>query len=135
MANHQISAEIRKNFHLFCDNFPFPVMLIHKDRTILAVNKTAEEEGYPTGIRCIELGEKEHHKGCLAKQALTEQTARRAVGYAEFSGTVLDSYWIPLAGSENLYLHFAQDISKWAKESLFPDGVKASLGCTGCSES
>lgn len=122
MANHQISDEIRKSFHLICDNFPFPIMLIHKDRTILAVNKTAEEKGFPTGIRCSEMGKREHHKGCMANQALAEQTAKRVVGYFEAQGAVLDSYWIPLAGSEELYLHFAQDISEWAKESLFPDG-------------
>lgn len=121
MLHHQISDEIIKSFHLFCDNFPFPVMLIHKDRTILGVNKTAEEGGFTTGVRCMDMGKKEHHKGCLANQALAEQTAKRLVGYFEPSGAVLDAYWIPLAGSEDLYLHFAQDISEWAKESLFPD--------------
>jgi len=82
MTAHQISDETRRNFHLFCDNFPFPVILVHKDRTILAVNKAAEEEeGSPTDVRCVEMGKREHHKGCLANQALTEQTAKRVVAY------------------------------------------------------
>lgn len=132
MATHEISEEVRKNFHLFYDNFPFAVMLVHKDRTIIAVNKTAEGEGYPTGIRCVDLGEKEHHKGCLANQALNEQNAKRVVGYFDFRKAVLDSYWIPLAGSSELYLHFAADITPWAKESLIPSGCEAGA-CSSCN--
>lgn len=133
MKAHQISDETRRNFHLFCDNFPFPVMLVHKDRTILAVNKTGEKEGFPTGIRCVEMGEKEHHKGCLANQALDERTAKRVVGYTEFQGAVLDSYWIPLAESDDLFLHFAADITEWAKESMIPKGCDTGVDCSGCS--
>lgn len=133
MATHEISEEILRNFHLLCDNFPFPVMLTHKDRTIIAVNKTGETEGYPTNIRCIDLGEKEHHRGCQANQALGEQTAKRVVGYFDFRGAVLDSYWIPLAGSDELYLHFAADITPWAKESLIPKGCEGGSDCSGCS--
>jgi hypothetical protein len=108
-------------------------MLVHKDRTILAVNKTAATEGYPTGVRCVELGKKEYHKGCLANQALSEQTAKRVVAYTDFREAVLDSYWIPLAGSEDLYLHFAADITPWAKESLIPNGCDASTTCSACN--
>lgn len=133
MATHHISEEIRTSFHLFCDNFPFPVMLVHKDRTILAVNKTAADAGYPTGVRCSDMGKKEHHKGCLANQALSEQSAKRVVDYFEFREAVLDSYWIPLAGSDELFLHFAADITEWAKESLIPQGGEAAVGCSGCS--
>ncbi len=133
MATHQISEEIRKNFHLFYDNFPFPVMLIHKDRTILEVNKTGEDEGCPTGVRCIEMGAKEHHKVCLANQALTEQTAKRVVAYFDFRDAVLDTYWIPLAGSDNLFLHFSPDITEWAKESLIPAKGETGRGCSACN--
>ncbi len=133
MSEHQISDEIRRNFHILCDNFPFPVMLVHKDRTIIAVNKTAETEGYPTGVRCVDMGKKEQHKGCLANHALAEQTAKRVVSYIDFRAAVLDSYWIPLAGSDDLYLHFAADITEWAKESLIPQECEASAACSACN--
>ena len=129
----QISEEVIRNFHLFCDNFPFPVMLIHKDRTILAVNKTGETEGYPTDVRCVELGKKEHHRGCLANLALTEQAAKRVVAYTDFRGAVLDSYWVPLAGNEDLFLHFSADITQWAKESLVPKGCEVTAACSACN--
>lgn len=134
MAAHQISDETRRNFHLFYDNFPFPVMLVHRDRTILDVNKKGAEAGYPTGVRCIDMGEKEHHKSCLANKALKEQTATRLVGYFEFAGSVLDSYWIPLAGSDELYVHYGADITEWAAESLLPkQQCQSSVDCAACS--
>lgn len=133
MATHEISDEILRNFHLFCDNFPYPVMLTHKDRTIVAVNKAGQTAGYPTGIRCVDLGEKEHHKGCMANQALKEQTAKRVVAYFDFAGAVLDSYWIPLAGNDDLYLHFAADITEWASDSLIPKKCDAAAGCSSCN--
>jgi hypothetical protein len=79
------------------------------------------------------MGKKEHHRGCLANQALIEQTAKRVVGYFDFRGAVLDSYWIPLAGSDDLFLHFACDITEWAKESLLPKGCDASDSCSACN--
>ena len=133
MTAHELSDETRRNFHLFCDNFPFPVMLVHKDRTILAVNRAGAAVGYPTGIRCVDMGQKEHHKGCLANQALAEQTAKRVVGYFDFAGAILDSYWIPLAGSSDLYLHFAADITEWAKEEMAPKKCDAAAGCSTCN--
>jgi len=78
------------------------------------------------------MGQKEHHKGCQADQALTEQTAKRVVAYSDFTGSVMDSYWIPLAGSSDLFLHFAADITEWAKESLIPKKCDADA-CSTCS--
>lgn len=133
MVTHHLSDEIRNYFHLFCDNFPFPVMLTHKDRTILAVNKTGEEQGYPTGVRCSDLGKKEHHKICSANQALSENTAKRVVAYIDFRKAVLDTYWIPLAGSSDLFLHFSPDITEWAKESMIPQVCSAGSSCATCN--
>src|SRR4051794_5565318 len=120
MTVHNISDEIVSNFHLFWDNFPFPVMLTHKDRTILDRNKAAEDAGYSAGIKCSELGPKEAHKGCRANKALNEQKAERVVGYVEMMGAVLDSYWVPLAGKEDLFLHFSIDITPYASANLLP---------------
>jgi hypothetical protein len=120
MENNEISAEINRNFHLFWDNFPFPVMLIRKNRTIVALNKAGEAMGCSTGTRCVDLGKKEDHKGCLANKALQDQSAQRIVAYQDAYKMVLDSYWIPLAGEEDLYLHFSADITGYASHELFP---------------
>lgn len=120
MAPHEIPEETSRNFHLFYDNFPFPAILVHKDRTILDRNRKAEEVGYPLGTRCIDMGEKEHHKICLANQALRGGNATRLVAYIDFTGMVMDTYWIPLAGSDEYFVHYAADISEWASERLLP---------------
>ena len=121
MSEFKISEEMSRNFHLFWDNFPFPVMLVHKDRTILDRNRAAEGVGMVAGTRCIDAGKKEDHKGCLANQAIREKAAMRAVGYVEVMGMVLDSYWIPLSGEYgDIYLHFGIDITDYASERLLP---------------
>jgi hypothetical protein len=128
-----LSDEIRQNFHLFWDRFPFPVMLVHKSRTILAINRTAAEVGYPTGMRCCDLGRKEDHQVCQANAALQEQTGKRLVGYVEAAKAVLDSYWIPLAGVEDVYVHFGIDITEYAAERLLPKDCAAGRACKTCN--
>ena len=120
MAIRQISEEIRSNFHLYWDNFPQPVMLVHKDRTIIEANKVSQALGCPVGTRCDDLGEKQHHADCRANLALSEQTGVREVAYYEHLGQVIDSYWVPLAGADDLYVHFGIDISEYAADRLFP---------------
>ncbi|UFS71483.1 hypothetical protein LPW11_04615 [Geomonas sp. RF6] len=120
MSDIEVSEEIRRNFHLFWDNFPFPVMLLYKDRTIVDTNAAGQTVGLPQGRRCVDMGEKKHHAGCLANLAMKEQTGKRVVGYIEHMGVVLDSYWVPLAGAEDFYVHFGIDITEYAAERLMP---------------
>lgn len=132
MAAHQLSDEIRRNFHLFWDNYPAAVILAYKDRTIVDVNKTAQERGYPVGVRCISMGEAKHHTGCKLHIALDEKTTVRDVAYIDFLGQVVDTYWIPLAGAEDFYVHFANDISEYAAERLFPENCTGK-NCASCA--
>lgn len=130
----EVNEEITRNFHLFWDNYPAPVMLVHKNRTIIAANKVGEEIGCPVGTRCIDLGEKKHHAGCKANKALQERTGVRDVSYVEHLKQVVDGYWIPVAGVEDLYVHFANDITEWAADRLFPkDGECTKADCGSCS--
>ncbi len=134
MERTEINEEIRRNFHLFWDNYPSPVMLVHKDRTIIEVNKAGHDIGCPVGTRCIDLGEKKHHAGCRANMALREQTGVREVSYAEHMGQVIDGYWIPLAGSGDLYVHFCNDITEFAADRLIPKKCEESgNNCGSCS--
>jgi hypothetical protein len=116
MPDIQLDEEIRHYFHLFWDNFPFPVMLNRKDRTILECNKAAKEAGIVLGTRCIDRGTKELHKGCLADQALRKQTSKRMVAYLEPLKIVMDSYWVPLSGYPDLYIHFGIDITDYVTQ-------------------
>jgi len=132
MTTHHISDEIRRNFHLFWDNHPAAVILIDRNRTIIEINKIAEERGYPVGVQCISMGEKKHHASCKLNTVLREKRSERNVEYIDFLGQVVDTYWIPLAGEEDLYIHFANDITEWAKESLIQLKSDAETGCGVC---
>lgn len=132
MTAQQISEETRKNFHLFWDNHPAAVILIDRNRTIIEINKVAEERGYPVGVQCMSMGEKKHHASCKLNTALLEKRSVRNVEYIDFLGQVVDTYWIPLAGDEDLYIHFANDISEWAKDSMIPNKCETVTGCTVC---
>lgn len=135
MSTIEIDAEIRRNFHLFWDNFPSPVMLVHKDRTILEANKAGQSLGCPVGTRCVDMGERKHHAGCRANAALREQAGVREVGCIEHLGVVMDSYWVPLNGSDDLFVHFGIDITEFAAERLIPqkcgENGSRTCSCTG----
>jgi len=115
-----ISAEAARYFHLFWDCAPFPVMLIRRDRVIVDRNRAAEAAGCIPGTRCSERGPREAHLGCLADRALDEGTAKRKVEFRADKGAVVDTYWIPLAGAEGLFLHFGIDITPYADGRRFP---------------
>lgn len=132
MAAYQISDEIRRNFHLFWDNYPAAVILAYKDHTIVDVNKIAQERGYPVGVQCISMGEKKHHAGCKLHIALEKKTAIRDMAYIDFLGQGADTYWIPLAGAEDYYVHFSYDITEYGIERLFPKSCTG-VDCTSCA--
>ena len=120
MDHTQISQELISYFHLYWDNFPAPVLLVHKDRTIIAGNKAAEPTGAIPGTRCSDRGPKEAHNNCLANRAFKDNKAQRSVEYVPMAGMVMDAYWIPLAGDADLYVHFGIDITPYAAEKMFP---------------
>lgn len=80
------------------------------------------------------MGEKKNHADYRANKALREQAGVRAVGYIEHMGVVLDTYWIPLAGAEDLYVHFGIDITEFAADRLFPKKCgEAGHDCGACT--
>ncbi len=109
--------EVVAAFRKMWDPFPHLVLLLTKDRTIQAANAKALEMGVKVGSKCYELtGAHEVHQSCLANAALKENRAKRNVGL--YGERFLDSYWLPVPGEKDLYLHFAIDITKWADPEL-----------------
>jgi len=106
-------------------------MLVYKDRTIIEANKAGQASGCPVGTRCVDIGEKKHHAGCRANKALREQAGEREVAYYDHIGIVLDSYWIPLSGAEDIFIHFSIDITEYAADRLIPG--KSGETQAGCS--
>lgn len=101
-----VDSKVIEAFKLMWGSFPEPVMLIHKNREILAVNELCSNWGTTPGVKCIELGSSpEAHKGCMANEALATQTAKVAIG--EFVGKEIRSYWVPVTGYPDIFLHFS----------------------------
>jgi hypothetical protein len=120
-VTNEIKPEILNAFNMMWGNFPFLVVLLRKNRTILALNKKARELGVKEGMKCYQLSRgKGIHKECMADAALKEDISKRSVLYSPALKQVLDSYWIPVEGVNDLYVHFATDISDYAKAEMFP---------------
>jgi hypothetical protein len=118
--NTEVSPQILEAFHLMWDMFPTPVFLLRKDRTIVDFNQTAKDKGVRLGMKCYQLsGDDCIHKMCLGNSALEEGVGKRSVGYYAPSKRFVDSYWLPIKGQKDLFVHFAIDITKYANPELF----------------
>jgi hypothetical protein len=117
-----VNSDILNAFHLMWDSFPAPAALLRKDRTVLACNPAAVAIGYRDGARCFQtFGDKGVHKHCRANEALREGVAQRSVVYSPARQTVGDSYWVPLPGSKDLFVHTVINITQYAKPELFQE--------------
>ena len=100
-----IEEELVKSFNLMWGKFPAPIVLIHKSKTIISSNKQAKilSQGKLTyGLKCTSMpGD---HKNCKANQALKEQKSMTSP--FELNGVQNLSYWVPLNGEADYYLHF-----------------------------
>lgn len=101
-----ISEETLKAFHLMWDPFPHSVLLIKKSRTIVDANAKALNRGVALGSKCYALGKGSSgvHPGCLADEALEAGEARRIFSLRD--GRAMDTYWLPIVGEEDLFIHF-----------------------------
>ena len=116
----EINSEIMNAFHLMWDAFPSPAALLRKDRTVLACNPAAIAIGYRQGARCFQtFGDKGVHKHCRANEALRDGVAQRSVVYSPARQTVGDSYWLPVPGEKDVFVHTVINITPYAKPELF----------------
>jgi hypothetical protein len=56
-------------FHLMWDEFPEGVILVHKDRTIIATNKAGEKPGCQINTKCFARPPIGGHQRCKANEA------------------------------------------------------------------
>ena len=99
-----MDAKVIEAFHMMWGNFPEAVMLIHKNRDILAVNDACRTSGGVVGVKCSELGGPEQHKGCLANQAIANK--QTIYSKSEVGGKTIIGYWMPLTDYPEVYVHF-----------------------------
>lgn len=122
-----------QSFKHMWGNYPEVVFLLDEKHVIVAVNKSAEALGIKPGINCFSLNQTDQMcKGCKAPLMRKTGTAQRKVTYTDGIG-VMDGYWIPVDGSEGLYVHFGNNITEWADPCKFPQIVQNQTSGSTCS--
>lgn len=103
-----IEPRILDAFQIMWGPFPEPVMLVHKDRTVLAVNDLARSYGIPSGIKCHSLNPDGAPNGqcqrCKANLAL--RTGETVCSQEQTNGKPVRGYWMPLKEATDVYVHF-----------------------------
>jgi hypothetical protein len=117
-----IDQEVLDAFSMMWGLYPAPVLLIHADRDIIACNRAAQEAGVPVGIKCHSMYPSDVPcPGCRANAALKKGEAIRRGAYVAAREQFLDSYWIPVMGHDDLYVHFGSDITEFVKPELLTE--------------
>lgn len=104
-----VEQRILDAFQTMWGPFPEPVMLVHKSRTVLAVNDMAHAAGIDPGTMCFKLNPEvgpgeEHCTRCQATLALT--TGKAVCIEDQISGRRIIGYWMPLKEVPDVYVHF-----------------------------
>ena len=91
-------------FTLMWSTYPCPASLVHKSKTIIAVNEACRLGGREPGMNCAKWDSPFKHKGCLANKTLEEQRAM----YKEIrtDKDISRIYWLPVPGYPDFYVHF-----------------------------
>jgi hypothetical protein len=93
-------------FHMMWGPFPEPVLLVHKNRTILAVNDLARSAGIPVETKCFSLNPEARGAACKHCKANLALRERRTICTEETrDGKRIIGYWMPLK-DEDIYVHF-----------------------------
>lgn len=103
-------------------------MLIHKDRTILALNDFARNIGIPTGAKCFSLNPEAATtccKQCKANLALREQ--RTICAEETQSGHRVIGYWMPLKEEKDVYVHFGVGTAEAMSQQMSQPASNAEL--------
>jgi hypothetical protein len=110
-----VEQHILDSFQTMWGPFPEPVMLIHKTRTILAVNDLARTMGIPVGTKCFSLNpeagpDADHCASCQANLALK---SGQTISTEERAGEhTIIGYWMPLKEFPDVYVHFGVGTNK-----------------------
>lgn len=106
----RLPSEIIDAFHTMWDNFPEPVSLVHKSRTVMAINKALKKMEYlQPGMNCSKTGAPGAHKGCLANKALA--TKQAVYSATKHNDKDIIAYWLPLDEYPDFFVHFGVGVT------------------------
>ena len=107
--------ELVRAFHMMWDNYPEVVRLIDRRFNIIAGNPAFYQIGGQDGVKC-NTGDPALHEGCQAMNALkTQETKTKS---SEVEGVAWETYWIPVAGESDYYVHFTNGFRAYAAKKM-----------------
>ena len=112
----KVKPETITSFKAMWNLHPGIVLLLNKDRNILATNKAGEKMGISPEMKCYSLGGGSNIcAGCKGNASLHKGVGMNKVAYSEVMKQCIDSYWIPVEGEEGVFVHFGNDISEYVR--------------------
>ena len=107
--------ELVKAFHMMWDNYPESVRLIDRKFRVVAGNPVYMKMGGQVEIKC-NTGDPIIHKGCQAMKCLKERETRTLE--TEVEGVPWLTYWIPVDGTEDYYIHFTNGMNAFIAKKM-----------------
>lgn len=101
--------EMVEAFHAMWDNYPEQVRLIDRKFRIVAGNKAYLAFGGMVNVKC-NIGDPKMHQGCQAIACLNDRQTK--IKSTEINGVKWDSYWVPVEGKDDYYVHFTNGLNE-----------------------
>ena len=105
-GQEQIEVELSKAFHLMYDGFPEPVQLTHRTHRVVAVNPAMEKYGRTPGMNCARGCPGLKAGFCRHVQMMKKAKAAWLFGASAADKQPLPTYWIPVSGHPEYYIHY-----------------------------
>ena len=106
--NDESEQKLIEAFDMMWGHYPEAVRLIHRSFRVVAGNEAYLKAGGPVGVQC-NVGDPAFHRGCQAQNALKTQETK--ILSNEMAGLRSDSYWVPVKGAEDYYVHFTNGLN------------------------
>lgn len=107
--------EIVQAFHMMWDNYPEMVRLIHRSFRVVAGNPVYLTMGGQVDVKC-NTGDPALHRGCQAIASLKSRETKTLT--SEMEGVSWDTYWVPVAGTEDYYVHFTNGMNAFVAKKM-----------------
>jgi hypothetical protein len=105
--NSQADKQLVEAFTLMWGAYPGPASLVHKSKTIIAVNKACLLGGRKPGMICAKWDSPERHVGCLANRTIKEQMPMHKE--IRKNRQIFRVYWLTIQGFPDYYIHFTTE--------------------------
>lgn len=102
-----VDKKLIEAFTLMWGTYPGAASLVHKSKTIVAVNPACLLGGRKPGMVCAKWDSPGRHKGCLANRTLREMVPLHKEIHS--NNGISRVYWLPVPDYPDFYIHFTTE--------------------------